>query len=715
MADVLTGYTYDRQNGRYRDQSTGRYVSRDNIVKLLDQSVQAGEQRMNALGQAYQDGKIAPATYTVAMRDEVRRQHLQQAALAKGGFDRLTQADYGRAGQALRQLYPKIAGTAADVTAGEVSAAQLKQRHAAYAGSARALYHRTEREAGGPSEDTKVIIEIRILDPDAQHCEDCVTYQTMGWQIAGTLPVPGEDSKCGHHCRCKIRRKEVNYWELDEWLGNMQESMREGAMPWTVDDVDQHNKGLGSNQKKQWVAVANAALKKCQDEGGSNCDASAIKQANAAVANASKEAATTRELHQRLQEAHNCGEWMESRLHLNFTEIADNMFGDGLLTRDERIALSSAIGAALTSFREEVQSAASQLYKRGRWEEPKPSSDAEMEEAGEYASMFVPLVEKAVRRDGTIAIKLIQPGWGATGYYPAEVLERDGPGVFKAGTQMFWDHDTVTEETERPEGSLSRLAAVLATDARWNAQGKAGPGLYADAKVFEEYQKPINELAPHIGVSIRASGRATPGEAEGRKGLIIQGITSAKSSDFVTKPGAGGQILQMFEAARQGRQVQPATPAGENNPMSDELKSQLTEAQGRLTQLEQTNARLSEALLLRDARDYVAGQLATSTLPDVTKARLAESLATNPPVAGGALDKAAYAARIQEAVKAETEYLQKVAGYGSGRIVGMGGTGEQGGGAEFDEAATKKRLAESFQRMGLSEKEAGIAANGRAF
>jgi hypothetical protein len=28
---------------------------------------------------------------------------------------------------------------------------------------------------------------------------------------------------------------------------------------------------------------------------------------------------------------------------------------------------------------------------------------------------FIPLVERAVRRDGTIAIKMIQPGWGSSG------------------------------------------------------------------------------------------------------------------------------------------------------------------------------------------------------------------------------------------------------------------------------------------------------------
>lgn len=51
-------------------------------------------------------------------------------------------------------------------------------------------------------------------------------------------------------------------------------------MPWTVADVDEHKKGLTDAQKKRWVKIANSALKRCQDEGGEDCEASAIKQAN---------------------------------------------------------------------------------------------------------------------------------------------------------------------------------------------------------------------------------------------------------------------------------------------------------------------------------------------------------------------------------------------------------------------------------------------------
>jgi hypothetical protein len=53
-------------------------------------------------------------------------------------------------------------------------------------------------------------------------------------------------------------------------------------MPWTVKDVDSKKKGLSPSQKKKWVSIANAALKRCQDKGESNCDASAIRIANAA-------------------------------------------------------------------------------------------------------------------------------------------------------------------------------------------------------------------------------------------------------------------------------------------------------------------------------------------------------------------------------------------------------------------------------------------------
>jgi hypothetical protein len=58
-------------------------------------------------------------------------------------------------------------------------------------------------------------------------------------------------------------------------------------MPFTIDDVDKYNKGLGDRQKERWVSVANSVLNKCQ---GDDCESSAIKQANAVIKEMSESA-----------------------------------------------------------------------------------------------------------------------------------------------------------------------------------------------------------------------------------------------------------------------------------------------------------------------------------------------------------------------------------------------------------------------------------------
>ncbi|MFZ5856775.1 MAG: hypothetical protein ACOYZ6_08090 [Chloroflexota bacterium] len=433
-----------------------------------------------------------------------------------------------------------------------------------------------------------------------------------------------------------------------------------------------------------------------------------------------------------LLEKSNLAEWLESRLHMALTNIADEMFGNGNVTREERKVLSGAIGTALDNYHQFLTENAPQLFQRRPWDDAPEAADGgsavsesedtdddgiDLSESGN--GMFVPLIEKAVRRDGTIPIKIIQPGWGSSGFYPADVLERDGPRVFTKGTKMFWDHQTPTEEAERPEGSLNNLAAELVTDARYQANGPAGAGLYADAKVFEAYQKSVEDLAPHIGVSIRASGRAQQGSAEGREGPIITELIARKSVDFVTAPGAGGQIISMFEAARSNLAVQKATSGDvDSYPMKEarmdekdlqKLQESITTLQTTLGTVTDENARMKEALALRDAKDMVREALSASTMPDVTKTRLIESLSANPPMKDGSLDSETLKTRIEEAVKAEVKYLEQVVGVG--KIHGLGESAAED--EDLDEAKVQGELEGAFADLGLSEAGVKIAVKGR--
>ncbi|MFI7113965.1 hypothetical protein ACIBK9_47145 [Nonomuraea sp. NPDC050227] len=71
-----------------------------------------------------------------------------------------------------------------------------------------------------------------------------------------------------------------------------------------------------------------------------------------------------------LTEAANVGAWLESRIHSMFTQLADDMYGDGRLTREERITCSSAIGDALAAFTSRIEADAAHLYQRDPWREP---------------------------------------------------------------------------------------------------------------------------------------------------------------------------------------------------------------------------------------------------------------------------------------------------------------------------------------------------------
>jgi hypothetical protein len=169
------------------------------------------------------------------------------------------------------------------------------------------------------------------------------------------------------------------------------------------------------------------------------------------------------------------------------------------------------------------------------------------------------VAEVSQTRPGRMLIRLIKAGWSLNGnYYPAEVLKRDGAAAWPKGTQAFIDHATEQEDYERPAGSVEKLAAIQTEDARWDEDTKS---LVAWTRLFEPWRTPLIEMAkaeaeegiPVIGMSIRAFVTADHGEAEGRKGTVVNTIEQGRSVDFVTKPAAGGALLDVLEAVQAGK------------------------------------------------------------------------------------------------------------------------------------------------------------------
>lgn len=147
---------------------------------------------------------------------------------------------------------------------------------------------------------------------------------------------------------------------------------------------------------------------------------------------------------------------------------------------------------------------------------------------------------------GKLLIQLITPGWGSSGYYSPALLEQAAADkVFAKGTQMHIDHMSTTERREQPAGSVKTLAAVLTEDAVWD-----GERLVAEAMLGSQYRDVITEFAEYIGTSIAAGADVTIGEAEGRKGTIVEKLypDPLNRVDFVTVAGRGGKVEKVLES-----------------------------------------------------------------------------------------------------------------------------------------------------------------------
>lgn len=342
------------------------------------------------------------------------------------------------------------------------------------------------------------------------------------------------------------------------------------------------------------------------------------------------------------------------------------------------------------------------------------------------AAECVQLTESFNKEAGTIPLTVIKPGFNKSKqrYYPAATLKRDYK-IFE-GARMFADHQTEREATERPEGSVHTWVGTIKKvwaegDGTVKAQAAIiDPAFRAKLEMLNS-QKMISDM----GVSIRAIGEASTQEVEGLETTYIESLLAARSVDFVTYAGAGGQVdaiesavadpndvdiitetvlrkrrpdlIELIETKFQGEQMKTAEQQlGEANTQLADTKKKLEEATKRIEESEKVAKKASAAAELTK-------MLSESKLPKVSQERLkkvyAEAVSTD---------------GMKEAITAEQEYLKTL----NVEITKHNGA-EENGSTEVQESAeqpSKKKSAtavEAFMAMGFTEAEAKIAAAGK--
>lgn len=323
---------------------------------------------------------------------------------------------------------------------------------------------------------------------------------------------------------------------------------------------------------------------------------------------------------------------------------------------------------------------------------------------------------------GELTLTVIKPGMSKNrrNYSPG-VLKKSAS-VFE-GAKMFADHQTESEAKSRPEGSVNNWVATMGKT--W-AEGDGtvkGTATVIDPQ-FKAKLDRLNEVGKlsDMGVSIRAVGEASKQKDADGEYTEVESILAARSVDFVTHAGAGGQVEAMesqqvnewdvdligeadfrkrrpdlvaiIESSAQGAKDQMKSLEQQLQEANTQLaaeKKRADEATTKLTESEKTAKRATAAAELTKL-------LTESKLPEAAQKRIREQF-----------KEAESTEKMKEAIDAEKEYIKSLQPGSGVRNMGEKHNGVQES-APADEKDSALQLVEGYKRAGLTEAEAKIAA-----
>lgn len=191
------GWIWDTASRRYRDTTTGRYINQRTLDGLRDTFIDAQKERIDTITDRLVAGDTNVQQWVLEMRKAIKDTYITEYSASRGGVNNVTQAEWGRTGQQLRQQYEYLNKFAQDVIDGKLSPGQINARAKLYIESASQIYERGKVENTGipalpayPGDGQTVCrancrCHWRIVETDAEwqatwklgaaeHCPDCV-------------------------------------------------------------------------------------------------------------------------------------------------------------------------------------------------------------------------------------------------------------------------------------------------------------------------------------------------------------------------------------------------------------------------------------------------------------------------------------------------------------------------------------------------------------
>ena len=177
-------------------------VKNAELDRLREQRIEQTKIELDALSAQLINGKINLETWQLEVAKLLRKLHVEQAILARGGADRMRKEDYLAVGRNLKEEYRYLRKLAQDVADGKLTEAEFRARVRLYAGRSRRSYSAMRQQN---SKDDGYLYMQRFLDRIAVHCTECIALAAKGTQPIGSLPLPTEQCRCGGNCKCTVK------------------------------------------------------------------------------------------------------------------------------------------------------------------------------------------------------------------------------------------------------------------------------------------------------------------------------------------------------------------------------------------------------------------------------------------------------------------------------------------------------------------------------
>jgi len=230
-------------------------------------------------------------------------------------------------------------------------------------------------------------------------------------------------------------------------------------------------------------------------------------------------------------------------LTYQFQMLANNVMSSPDI--EDKVAALKALAAEYVAMIEAAMADVPSPEMPGATEETATETQPAQDDLAESESgQAVQLVEVADGPPAVVDVEVIQPGWGNARdnhYYPAEVLERD-KGVFKGAKMYATDHRPDQKSVLTEVSTILDIVGVSEKGAPIARVGVHNPEFAADVR-----NRARLGVLSELHCSILAKGTAKDFERDGRKGKLVESITSVQSVDWVTRAGAGGHAVALVE------------------------------------------------------------------------------------------------------------------------------------------------------------------------